>query len=177
MLSRAVALRVRFHIIRNACILSYSCKYESCTVSNLRVIWTQTVPPPPVPTALSAQQQGEDVMSEPSSVGGVWDHIAEQAALLAPPLHVTPPFAPSSTSAATDEASVGIDDGSQPSVTSSTDTHSESMVMVTQAILRQGRPRRLRATAIDQVLFMVLCIVDAFLLDYSTINSVCVVYL
>ena len=107
-------------------------------------------------------------MSEPSSVSGVWDQTAEQAALLAPPLHVTPPFAPSSTSAAT--ASVGIDDGSQPSVTSSsTDRHSESTAMVTQAILRQGRPRRLRATAIDQVLFMVLR-VRADIIGHARIN-------
>ena len=37
-----VALRVRFHIIRNACIENVG-KYQSCMVSNLRIIWKQTV--------------------------------------------------------------------------------------------------------------------------------------
>ena len=35
-------LRVRFHIIRNACIENV-CKYQSCMVSELRIIWKQTV--------------------------------------------------------------------------------------------------------------------------------------
>ena len=38
----AGALRVRFHIIRNACIENVG-KYQSCMVSKLRIIWKQTV--------------------------------------------------------------------------------------------------------------------------------------
>ena len=35
-------IRVRFHIIRNACIQNVV-KYQSCMVSKLRIIWKQTV--------------------------------------------------------------------------------------------------------------------------------------
>ena len=41
-LVRTKLLRVRFHIIRNACI-EYVGKYQSCMVSKLRIIWKQTV--------------------------------------------------------------------------------------------------------------------------------------
>ena len=36
------AVRVRFHIIRNACIQTVG-NYQSCMVSKLRIIWKQTV--------------------------------------------------------------------------------------------------------------------------------------
>ena len=36
------AIRVRFHIVRNACI-EYVGEYQSCMVSKLRIIWKQTV--------------------------------------------------------------------------------------------------------------------------------------
>ena len=39
---RLSGLRVRFHIIRNACIETVF-KYQSCMVSKLRIIWKQTV--------------------------------------------------------------------------------------------------------------------------------------
>ena len=39
---RALTIRVRFHIIRNACI-EYVGKSQSCMVSNLPIIWKQTV--------------------------------------------------------------------------------------------------------------------------------------
>ena len=38
----AARVRVRFHIIRNARIKTV-CKYQSCMVSKLRIIWKQTV--------------------------------------------------------------------------------------------------------------------------------------
>ena len=37
-----VVIRVRFHIIRNACIENEG-KSQSCMVSKLRIIWKQTV--------------------------------------------------------------------------------------------------------------------------------------
>ena len=43
--ARQPAVRVRFHIIRNARIDNVG-KSQSCMVSKLRIIWKQTVPPP-----------------------------------------------------------------------------------------------------------------------------------
>ena len=62
-------LRVRFHIIRNACIV-YVGEYQSCMVSKVRIIWKQTVS--------QAQAQAQALLKQEANSDADASSLAQQ---------------------------------------------------------------------------------------------------